>query len=153
MTRDRFGGARCPCCLGDMSGYTPDEKLRLQQLRELRRRWLKDQELSAREPVLPPQRTWPLERFWNKFLQNEAPWRKLVSDGRPCRGCWLPHQGLTATPRADTVGRGRAGFSKDAISVAGSWAGVWARVALGRPSHSAVRCGEEAALWKALRIA
>ena len=33
---------------GDMSGYTPDEKLRLQQLRELRRRWLKDQELSPR---------------------------------------------------------------------------------------------------------
>uniref|UniRef100_A0A8C2YJE0 NADH dehydrogenase [ubiquinone] 1 beta subcomplex subunit 6 n=1 Tax=Chinchilla lanigera TaxID=34839 RepID=A0A8C2YJE0_CHILA len=49
-----------------MSGYTPDEKLRLQQLRVLRRRWLKDQELSPREPVLPPRRPWPLEAFWNK---------------------------------------------------------------------------------------
>uniref|UniRef100_A0A673VHE9 NADH dehydrogenase [ubiquinone] 1 beta subcomplex subunit 6 n=1 Tax=Suricata suricatta TaxID=37032 RepID=A0A673VHE9_SURSU len=61
-----------------MSGYTPDEKLRLQQLRELRRRWLKDQELSPREPVLPPQRVWPMERFWNKFLQDQAPWKKMI---------------------------------------------------------------------------
>uniref|UniRef100_A0A7J7W3T9 NADH dehydrogenase [ubiquinone] 1 beta subcomplex subunit 6 n=1 Tax=Pipistrellus kuhlii TaxID=59472 RepID=A0A7J7W3T9_PIPKU len=61
-----------------MTGYTPDEKLRLQQLRELRRRWLKDQELSPREPVLPPQRMWPMERFWNNFLQDPAPWRRLV---------------------------------------------------------------------------
>lgn len=68
---------------GDMTGYTPDEKLRLQQLRELRRRWLKDQELSPREPVLPPQRMWPVERFWNKFLQDPAPWKNLVSDRPP----------------------------------------------------------------------
>ncbi|XP_006758661.1 PREDICTED: NADH dehydrogenase [ubiquinone] 1 beta subcomplex subunit 6 [Myotis davidii] len=61
-----------------MTGYTPDEKLRLQQLRELRRRWLKDQELSPREPVLPPQRMWPVERFWNKFLQDPTPWKNLV---------------------------------------------------------------------------
>ncbi|XP_023618258.1 NADH dehydrogenase [ubiquinone] 1 beta subcomplex subunit 6 isoform X2 [Myotis lucifugus] len=61
-----------------MTGYTADEKLRLQQLRELRRRWLKDQELSPREPVLPPQRMWPMERFWNKFLQDPAPWKNLV---------------------------------------------------------------------------
>lgn len=66
---------------GDMSGYTPDEKLRLQQLRELRRRWLKDQELSPREPVLPPRRVWPMEQFWNKFLQDGAPWKNVVSDG------------------------------------------------------------------------
>uniref|UniRef100_A0A2K5VNM0 NADH dehydrogenase [ubiquinone] 1 beta subcomplex subunit 6 n=1 Tax=Macaca fascicularis TaxID=9541 RepID=A0A2K5VNM0_MACFA len=59
-----------------MTGYTPDEKLRLQQLRELRRRWLKDQELSAREPVLPPQKMWPMEKFWNKFLENKSPWRR-----------------------------------------------------------------------------
>uniref|UniRef100_A0A2K6M8X5 NADH dehydrogenase [ubiquinone] 1 beta subcomplex subunit 6 n=1 Tax=Rhinopithecus bieti TaxID=61621 RepID=A0A2K6M8X5_RHIBE len=59
-----------------MTGYTPDEKLRLQQLRELRRRWLKDQELSPREPVLPPQKMWPMEKFWNKFLENKSPWRK-----------------------------------------------------------------------------
>ncbi|KAM5298795.1 NADH dehydrogenase [ubiquinone] 1 beta subcomplex subunit 6 isoform 3-T3 [Ctenodactylus gundi] len=61
-----------------MTGYTPDEKLRLQQLRELRRRWLKDQELSPREPVLPPQRMWPLERFWNTFLQDRAPWKHMT---------------------------------------------------------------------------
>ncbi|XP_006881313.1 PREDICTED: NADH dehydrogenase [ubiquinone] 1 beta subcomplex subunit 6 [Elephantulus edwardii] len=61
-----------------MPGYTPDEKLRLQQLRELRRRWLKDQELSPREPVMPPRRLWPLEEFWNKFLQNPTPWRNAV---------------------------------------------------------------------------
>ncbi|VTJ75718.1 Hypothetical predicted protein [Marmota monax] len=60
-----------------MTGYTPDEKLRLQQLRELRRRWLKDQELSPREPVLPPQRMWPMEAFWNKFLQDRAPWKNI----------------------------------------------------------------------------
>ncbi|NP_001038019.1 NADH dehydrogenase [ubiquinone] 1 beta subcomplex subunit 6 [Phacochoerus africanus] len=61
-----------------MSGYTPDEKLRLQQLRELRRRWLKDQELSPREPVLPPRRVWPMEQFWNKFLQDGAPWKNVI---------------------------------------------------------------------------
>ncbi|XP_012619861.1 NADH dehydrogenase [ubiquinone] 1 beta subcomplex subunit 6 [Microcebus murinus] len=61
-----------------MSGYTPDEKLRLQQLRELRRRWLKDQELSHREPVLPPRKPWPVEAFWDKFLQNGGPWRNTV---------------------------------------------------------------------------
>lgn len=66
-----------------MSGYTPDEKLRLQQLRELRRRWLKDQELSPREPVLPPQRVSPVERFWNKFLQDGALWKNVVSDRPP----------------------------------------------------------------------
>lgn len=84
---------------GDMSGYTPDEKLRLQQLQQLRRRWLKDQELSAREPVLPPQRVWPMERFWNKFLRDQTPWKNVVSDGPPLPpmhtprrnpgpGCW-----------------------------------------------------------------
>ncbi|XP_010965662.1 NADH dehydrogenase [ubiquinone] 1 beta subcomplex subunit 6 [Camelus dromedarius] len=61
-----------------MSGYTPDEKLRQQQLRELRRRWLKDQELSAREPVLPSRRVWPVEQFWNKFLQDRAPWKNVI---------------------------------------------------------------------------
>lgn len=72
---------------GDMSGYTPDEKLRLQQLRELRRRWLKDQELSPREPVLPPRRMWPLERFWDNFLRDGALWKNMVSDEPPrCPG-------------------------------------------------------------------
>ncbi|KFO35316.1 E3 ubiquitin-protein ligase Topors [Fukomys damarensis] len=61
-----------------MTGYTPDEKLRLQQLRDLRRRWLKDQELSPREPVLPPRKMWPLEAFWNKFLKDGAPWKNAI---------------------------------------------------------------------------
>ncbi|KAG7269489.1 hypothetical protein CRUP_027907 [Coryphaenoides rupestris] len=38
-----------------MSDRTPDERLRLEQITQLRRRWLKDQELSPREPVLKPQ--------------------------------------------------------------------------------------------------
>ncbi|XP_005294822.1 NADH dehydrogenase [ubiquinone] 1 beta subcomplex subunit 6 isoform X1 [Chrysemys picta bellii] len=58
-----------------MAGYTPDEKLRLQQLRALRRRWLKDQELSPREPVLPPQKLGPVDRFWKRFLQPGSFWR------------------------------------------------------------------------------
>uniref|UniRef100_A0A8C8RGK0 NADH dehydrogenase [ubiquinone] 1 beta subcomplex subunit 6 n=1 Tax=Pelusios castaneus TaxID=367368 RepID=A0A8C8RGK0_9SAUR len=58
-----------------MSGYTPDEKLRLQQLRALRRQWLKDQELSPREPVLPPPKLGPLGRFWQRFLQPGGFWR------------------------------------------------------------------------------
>ncbi|XP_050001412.1 NADH dehydrogenase [ubiquinone] 1 beta subcomplex subunit 6 isoform X2 [Alexandromys fortis] len=61
-----------------MTGYTADEKLRLQQLRELRRRWLKDQELSPREPVLPPRKMWPLEGFWNNFLRDGAVWKKVA---------------------------------------------------------------------------
>lgn len=64
---------------GNMPGYTPDEKLRLQQLRELRRRWLRDQELSPREPVLPPRKMWPLEGFWNNFLRDGALWKNVVS--------------------------------------------------------------------------
>ncbi|CAH6790249.1 NADH dehydrogenase [ubiquinone] 1 beta subcomplex subunit 6 isoform X2 [Phodopus roborovskii] len=61
-----------------MTGYTPDEKLRLQQLRVLRRQWLKDQELSPREPVLPPRKMWPLEAFWNNFLRDGAPWKNMT---------------------------------------------------------------------------
>lgn len=30
------------------------------------------------EPVPPPQRTQPLNRLWNKFLQKRVPWRNLV---------------------------------------------------------------------------
>ncbi|XP_074850145.1 NADH dehydrogenase [ubiquinone] 1 beta subcomplex subunit 6 [Carettochelys insculpta] len=58
-----------------MAGYTPDEKLRLQQLRALRRRWLKDQELSPREPVLPPAKLGPVASFWERFLQPGGFWR------------------------------------------------------------------------------
>uniref|UniRef100_A0A8D0E5N4 NADH dehydrogenase [ubiquinone] 1 beta subcomplex subunit 6 n=1 Tax=Salvator merianae TaxID=96440 RepID=A0A8D0E5N4_SALMN len=63
---------------GEVVGYTPDEKLRLQQLRELRRRWLKDQELSPREPVLPPRKLGPIEGFWERFLQPGGFWRQQV---------------------------------------------------------------------------
>ncbi|XP_022357477.1 NADH dehydrogenase [ubiquinone] 1 beta subcomplex subunit 6 isoform X3 [Enhydra lutris kenyoni] len=61
-----------------MSGYTPDEKLRLQQLQQLRRRWLKDQELSSREPVLPSQRMSPMEKFWNTFLREHTSWKNVI---------------------------------------------------------------------------
>ncbi|XP_074742164.1 NADH dehydrogenase [ubiquinone] 1 beta subcomplex subunit 6 [Strix uralensis] len=61
-----------------MSGYTEDEKLRLQQLRALRRRWLRDQELSEREPVLPPRRLGPVAAFWERFLQPGGFWRHQV---------------------------------------------------------------------------
>uniref|UniRef100_A0A2R8PCB8 NADH dehydrogenase [ubiquinone] 1 beta subcomplex subunit 6 n=1 Tax=Callithrix jacchus TaxID=9483 RepID=A0A2R8PCB8_CALJA len=66
-----------------ISGYTPDEKLRQQQLRALRRQWLKDQELSPREPVLPTEAMWPMDRFWDKFLANKSPWRNMVYKSKP----------------------------------------------------------------------
>merc|ERR1712168_1761666 len=46
-----------------MTGYTADEKLRMEQLITLRRKWLKDQELSAREPVLQPKSMWRLHTY------------------------------------------------------------------------------------------
>ncbi|NXK66280.1 NDUB6 dehydrogenase, partial [Sylvietta virens] len=61
-----------------MSGLMEDEKLRVQQLRALRRRWLRDQELSPREPVLPPRRLGPVAAFWERFLQPGRPWRQQV---------------------------------------------------------------------------
>ncbi|NXN97862.1 NDUB6 dehydrogenase, partial [Rhinopomastus cyanomelas] len=61
-----------------MSGYSEDEKLRLQQLRTLRRRWLRDQELSEREPVLPPRRLGPVAAFWERFLRPGGLWRHQV---------------------------------------------------------------------------
>ncbi|KAF1526948.1 NADH dehydrogenase [ubiquinone] 1 beta subcomplex subunit 6, partial [Eudyptes moseleyi] len=61
-----------------MGGYSEDEKLRLQQLRALRRRWLRDQELSEREPVLPPRRLGPVAAFWERFLQPGGLWRRQV---------------------------------------------------------------------------
>ncbi|KAL4640480.1 NADH dehydrogenase ubiquinone 1 beta subcomplex subunit 6 [Arapaima gigas] len=68
-----------------MSGYTPDEKLRLEQLTKLRRRWLKDQELSPREPVTAPPASRPVARFWSRFLEPKSLWRiytyKVYSGG------------------------------------------------------------------------
>uniref|UniRef100_A0A7N5K4U2 NADH dehydrogenase [ubiquinone] 1 beta subcomplex subunit 6 n=1 Tax=Ailuropoda melanoleuca TaxID=9646 RepID=A0A7N5K4U2_AILME len=63
----------------EVIGYTPEEKLRRQQLRELRRRWLKDQELSPREPVLPPRKVGLVEGFWQRFLQPERLWKRQVT--------------------------------------------------------------------------
>uniref|UniRef100_A0A8C5UBR0 NADH dehydrogenase [ubiquinone] 1 beta subcomplex subunit 6 n=1 Tax=Malurus cyaneus samueli TaxID=2593467 RepID=A0A8C5UBR0_9PASS len=69
-----------------MSGSLGDEKLRVQQLRALRRRWLRDQELSPREPILPPQKLGPVAAFWEGFLKPGGLWRQQVSGGRrvPC---------------------------------------------------------------------
>ncbi|NXL71748.1 NDUB6 dehydrogenase, partial [Leptocoma aspasia] len=61
-----------------MSGRVEDERLRVQQLRALRRRWLRDQELSPREPVLPPRKLGPVAAFWERFLQPGQPWRQQV---------------------------------------------------------------------------
>ncbi|XP_023655154.1 NADH dehydrogenase [ubiquinone] 1 beta subcomplex subunit 6 [Paramormyrops kingsleyae] len=58
-----------------MSGYTPDEKLRLDQLTKLRRQWLKDQELSHREPVIEPKPLGPVAKFWSRFLEPQSLWR------------------------------------------------------------------------------
>ncbi|XP_013887948.1 NADH dehydrogenase [ubiquinone] 1 beta subcomplex subunit 6 [Austrofundulus limnaeus] len=58
-----------------MSGYTPDEKLRYDQLVKLRRMWLKDQELSPREPVIPYKPPGRLEKFWTSFLEPKSLWR------------------------------------------------------------------------------
>ncbi|NXU58733.1 NDUB6 dehydrogenase, partial [Turnix velox] len=65
------------------SGYSPDERLRLQQLRALRRRWLRDQELSEREPVLPQRQPGPVAAFWERFLRPGGLWRQQVYKG--CR--------------------------------------------------------------------
>lgn len=62
-----------------MSGYTPDEKLRLEQLTKLRRQWLKDQELSAREPVIQPKPPGAVAKFWASFLEPKSLWRLYVS--------------------------------------------------------------------------
>ncbi|XP_006009602.1 NADH dehydrogenase [ubiquinone] 1 beta subcomplex subunit 6 [Latimeria chalumnae] len=61
-----------------MSGYTPEEKLRVEQLKKLRRQWLKDQELSPREPVLPPQKLGAVAKFWEGFLKPQSLWRIFV---------------------------------------------------------------------------
>uniref|UniRef100_A0A674HUM4 NADH dehydrogenase [ubiquinone] 1 beta subcomplex subunit 6 n=2 Tax=Taeniopygia guttata TaxID=59729 RepID=A0A674HUM4_TAEGU len=63
---------------GAMSGPSEDERLRVQQLRALRRRWLRDQELSPREPVLPPRRLGPVAAFWERFVRPGDPWRLQV---------------------------------------------------------------------------
>ncbi|KAG8595274.1 hypothetical protein GDO81_001476 [Engystomops pustulosus] len=58
-----------------MSVNPVDTQLRQQQLRVLRRKWLKDQELSPREPVLPEKKLNAVDRFWANFLQKSSPWR------------------------------------------------------------------------------
>ncbi|NXC03918.1 NDUB6 dehydrogenase, partial [Orthonyx spaldingii] len=61
-----------------MGGSVEDERLRVQQLRALRRRWLRDQELSPREPVLPPRQLGPVAAFWERFVQPGDLWRQQV---------------------------------------------------------------------------
>ncbi|XP_063770261.1 NADH dehydrogenase [ubiquinone] 1 beta subcomplex subunit 6 [Pseudophryne corroboree] len=61
-----------------MSVSPADEKLRQQQLRVLRRKWLKDQELSPREPVLPTTKPGVMQRFWGNFLQKNSLWRNYT---------------------------------------------------------------------------
>ncbi|XP_076583564.1 NADH dehydrogenase [ubiquinone] 1 beta subcomplex subunit 6 [Chaetodon auriga] len=58
-----------------MSGYTADEKLRVEQITKLRRQWLKDQELSPREPVLPAKPVGAVDKFWTRFLEPKDLWR------------------------------------------------------------------------------
>ncbi|XP_077460437.1 NADH dehydrogenase [ubiquinone] 1 beta subcomplex subunit 6 [Stigmatopora argus] len=58
-----------------MSGYTPDEKLRKEQIIKLRRQWLKDQELSPREPVIQAKPLGAVAKFWEGFLQPKSLWR------------------------------------------------------------------------------
>lgn len=64
-----------------MSGYTPDEKLRVEQIRTLRRRWLKDQELSPRESAIQAKPSGAVAKFWAGFLEPKSLWRLYVSPG------------------------------------------------------------------------
>ena len=76
-----------------MTGYTVDEKLRQEQLTKLRRQWLKDQELSPREPVLPQKAPGTVAKFWASFLEPKSLWRLYVSscryNGLACELCVL----------------------------------------------------------------
>ncbi|XP_030643925.1 NADH dehydrogenase [ubiquinone] 1 beta subcomplex subunit 6 isoform X4 [Chanos chanos] len=58
-----------------MTGYTADEKLRVEQLTKLRRQWLKDQELSPREPVVEHKPQGRIAKFWTGFLEPKSLWR------------------------------------------------------------------------------
>ncbi|NXL99678.1 NDUB6 dehydrogenase, partial [Tyrannus savana] len=40
--------------------------------------WLRDQELSEREPVLPPRKLGPVAAFWESFLRPGGLWRQQV---------------------------------------------------------------------------
>ncbi|XP_069779002.1 NADH dehydrogenase [ubiquinone] 1 beta subcomplex subunit 6 [Narcine bancroftii] len=67
-------------------GYTPEEKARFEQLVKLRRQWLKDQELSPREPVLPHDSKGPVAKFWENFLQQRSLWR--IYTYKACNAGW-----------------------------------------------------------------
>uniref|UniRef100_UPI00358F6B22 NADH dehydrogenase [ubiquinone] 1 beta subcomplex subunit 6 n=1 Tax=Myxine glutinosa TaxID=7769 RepID=UPI00358F6B22 len=62
---------------------TSDEQLRTKQIRALRRQWLRDQELSPREPVEVPGSRGPVARFWQRFLTPQTAWRLYTY--RSCR--------------------------------------------------------------------
>uniref|UniRef100_A0A8C7KDN1 NADH dehydrogenase [ubiquinone] 1 beta subcomplex subunit 6 n=1 Tax=Oncorhynchus kisutch TaxID=8019 RepID=A0A8C7KDN1_ONCKI len=44
----------------------------MRQISNLRRKWLKDQELSPREPVLPKTAHGPVAKFWAGFLEPKT---------------------------------------------------------------------------------
>uniref|UniRef100_A0A8C5DDN0 NADH dehydrogenase [ubiquinone] 1 beta subcomplex subunit 6 n=1 Tax=Gouania willdenowi TaxID=441366 RepID=A0A8C5DDN0_GOUWI len=72
-----------------MSGYTPDEKLRMEQIIKLRRQWLKDQELSPREPVVQAKPPGAVAKFWAGFLEPKSLWRLYVSCKQENKTCHL----------------------------------------------------------------
>ena len=57
---------------GELLSPLDEQRLRDHQLRKLRRMWLKDQILSAREPLLPPKK----ENYLSAMLANERKWWK-----------------------------------------------------------------------------
>ncbi|XP_016351228.1 NADH dehydrogenase [ubiquinone] 1 beta subcomplex subunit 6-like [Sinocyclocheilus anshuiensis] len=52
-----------------MTGYSADEKLRFEQLTKLRRQWLKDQELSPREPTVAPKTPGRIDLSYLLFMR------------------------------------------------------------------------------------
>ncbi|CAJ0935758.1 unnamed protein product [Ranitomeya imitator] len=86
-----------------------DAELRQQQLRALRRKWLKDQELSPREPVLPEKKLNAVDRFWANFLQKNSLWRRWtfrtynlgVQGSDEDSGTSLDHSLLSEVPPGD----------------------------------------------------
>ncbi|CAB1327350.1 unnamed protein product [Coregonus sp. 'balchen'] len=95
-----------------MTGYTADEKLRVEQISNLRRKWLKDQELSPREPVLPKTALGPVAKFWAGFLEPKTLWRlytyKVYTGGvftltRLLIPAWVVHYYVKYHVAGDTI--------------------------------------------------
>ncbi|XP_030643924.1 NADH dehydrogenase [ubiquinone] 1 beta subcomplex subunit 6 isoform X3 [Chanos chanos] len=95
-----------------MTGYTADEKLRVEQLTKLRRQWLKDQELSPREPVVEHKPQGRIAKFWTGFLEPKSLWRLYVSKAynagvfavtRVLIPAWIVHYYMKYHVAGDTV--------------------------------------------------